>query len=250
MPRPTLWTAIADTLRNEIASGHYGPGARLPSETRLAARFGVNRHTLRRAIAQLVDEGHLRTRRGAGAFVVQPVTDYPITRRVRFHRNLLAAGRMPDRRWLAIETRGADPEEGAALRLEPGAAVHACDGLSLADGQPVSIFRSVFPADRLPELPAALTEHGSVTRALALCGLDDYIRASTRVMAVAADAAQAAQLQIAVGAPLLRTLSINVDAVGVPVEFGRTHFAGDRVALTLATNDQGDSNARSPDRTG
>lgn len=249
MPRPTLWTAIADTLRDEIASGQYGPGARLPSESRLAARFGVNRHTLRRAIAQLVEEGHLRTRRGAGAFVVQPVTDYPITRRVRFHRNLLAAGRLPDRRWLAIETRGADPEEAAALRLEPGAAVHVCDGLSLADGQPVSIFRSAFPAGRLPTLPAALAKHDTVTRALALCGVDDYTRASTRVMAVAADAAQAAQLQISVGAPLLRTLSINVDATGAPIEFGRTHFAGDRVALTLAANGQVDDGDEAPDRT-
>ena len=48
-----LWQAIADTLRAEITSGHYPPGDRLPSEAALATRFGVNRHTVRHALAQL-----------------------------------------------------------------------------------------------------------------------------------------------------------------------------------------------------
>jgi GntR family phosphonate transport system transcriptional regulator len=239
MPRPTLWTAIADTLRDEIASGHYAPGARLPSEAQLARRFGVNRHTLRRAMAQLAEEGLLRTRRGAGAFVAQRVTDYPIGRRVRFHANLLAAGRTPDRRLRSLETRSSDAEEARALGIVAGAQVHVYEGQSLADGQPVSTFRSVFPADRFPGLPEGLARHASVTRALALCGVGDFTRHSTRVTAVLADAAQAAQLDLVVGAPLLRTISVNVDPEGRPVEYGRTHFAGDRVTLTLAADPTG-----------
>jgi len=241
MPRPTLWIAIADTLRAEIVSGHYAPGQRLPSEARLAQRFDVNRHTLRRALAALSDEGVLHTRRGAGAFVVQPVTDYPIGRRVRFHRNLLTAGRMPERRWLSLETRRCDPAEAEALELAVGASVHVAEGLSFADGQPVSLLRSVFPAARLPGLTEVLAREASVTCALAACGVDDYVRASTRVTAVAADAAQAARLRIPTGAPLLRTVSVNVDPEGRPVEYGRSHFVGDRVTLTLAPETETDT---------
>ncbi len=235
MARPALWTAIAETLRGEIAAGHYAPGARLPTEAQLAARFAVNRHTVRRALAALGAEGLVHSRRGAGAFVAgPPPADYPIGHRVRFHRNLLAAGRTPDRRLLHRATRRSDAAEAEALELAEGAPVHVCEGVSLADGVPVSLFRSVFPAEALPGLLDALAEQSSITRALATCGVDDHVRVATRLDAVAADAAQAALLQTTPGAPLLRSVSVNADAAGRPVEHGRTHFVGDRVTLTLS----------------
>lgn len=238
MPRPALWTAIADTLRAEIGGGTYAAGDRLPSEGRLADRFGVNRHTVRRALAALSDEGLVHSRRGAGAFVTAPVTEYPLGRRVRFHRNLLAAGRTPDRRVLTLETCRAAAEEAEALDLAPGASVHVYAGMSLADGVPIALFRSVFPAERLPGLLVALDEAASVTRALAACGIGDYTRVATRITATPADAAEAAQLRLAPGAALLRTVSVNADPHGMPVEYGRTAFAGERVALTLEANDE------------
>jgi GntR family phosphonate transport system transcriptional regulator len=36
------------------------------------------------------------------------------------------------------------------------------------------------------------------------------------------------------GAPILRTINLNVDDQGQPLEYGRTWFAGDKVTLTLA----------------
>ncbi|MDZ7710364.1 MAG: phosphonate metabolism transcriptional regulator PhnF [Roseovarius sp.] len=236
MPRdthPPLWRSIHDSLHDDIAAGRYAPGARLPTEAALAARFGVNRHTVRRALATLVEAGTIRTRRGAGAFVAHRPTEYPLGRRVRFHQNLRAAGRLPARDILAIETRTADADESAALDLPPGAQVHVCDGLSRADGVPVALFRSSFPAARLPELPEALTRLRSVTAALDEAGIADYTRASTRLTATLAEVTQALHLELAPGAPLLRTVSVNIDPDGVPVEYGRTWFAGDRMTLTL-----------------
>lgn len=45
-----LWRQIAGELEREITAGAHPPGARLPPEAELAARFSVNRHTLRRAM--------------------------------------------------------------------------------------------------------------------------------------------------------------------------------------------------------
>ena len=85
-PRRTpVWQAIAASLRAEISEGRRAPGDKLPTEAQLAARFGVNRHTVRHALAHLVEAGLVRTRRGSGAFVAARPTDYPIGRRVRFH---------------------------------------------------------------------------------------------------------------------------------------------------------------------
>ena len=182
---------------------------------------------------QMAAQGLTHARRGAGVFVTQAPTDYPIGRRVRFHQNLRAAGRLPSREILSGETRAAAPREAEALHLPPGAPVHVSEGRSLADGQPMALFRSVFPAERFPELLSLLAESGSVSAALAHYGVGDFIRASTRLTAKQATATQALHLRLREGDPILRTVGINVDSDGRPVEYGHTWFAGDRVTLVL-----------------
>ena len=231
-PRP-LWAAIAAALADEIARGLYQPGDRLPTEAMLAARFGVNRHTVRHALAHLATGGLIHSRRGSGVFVRASPTDYPLGRRVRFHQNLAASGRSASRRTLLLDTRRADAAEAEALALAPGAQVHVYEGLSMADKVPLALFRSVFPAGRFPGLKAGLAETGSVTQALAREGLADYTRATTRLTAKVARGTRAALLHLPEGAPLLRTVAVNVDPDGHPIEFGTTWFAGDRVTLTV-----------------
>jgi GntR family phosphonate transport system transcriptional regulator len=234
--RPALWTAIRDHLADEIAKGHYAPGDRLPTEGDLAGRFGVNRHTVRRALADLAERGTVHARRGAGVFVQHRQMPYPIGKRVRFHQNLLAAGRVPEKRTLLLQTRAASPKEAEALGLRKGARVHVYEGLSLSDEVPIALFRSVFPADRLPDMIEALRDTGSVTAAFARHGIGDYIRARTEITAKPADATLAAQLRLPPGAPILRSVGVNVAADGDPLEYGRTWFAGDRVTLTLGAD--------------
>ena len=234
MAKDALWAAIASTLTDEIQAGHYGPGDKLPTEAVLSARFGVNRHTVRHALAALAERGLVHSRRGAGVYVVQRPTDYPLGRRVRFHQNVLAAGQTPSRRISRSETRPSDAEEAQALRLKPGEAVHVVEGVSLADGQPIAAFRSVFPATRFPELLTRVQETGSITQSLAASGLQDYTRAETRLTAQLADPVLAVALSVKAGAPVMRTVAVNVDPGGKPVELGTTWFAGERVTLTVA----------------
>lgn len=236
MGRSPLWTAIRDALLKDIAQGHYAPGARLPTEAILSERFGVNRHTVRRAIADLTEQNIVFPRRGAGVFVRHVPTPYPIGRRVRFQQNLLAAGRVADRRVLSMETRAANPREAEALALPEGAPVQVYDGVSLGDGTPLAMFCSVFPAERLPRMLDELRKTPSITAALAAHGIVDYTRRSTEITAKRASRTQAALLEINTDDPILRTVGINVDPQGVPVEYGRTWFAADRVNLILSDN--------------
>lgn len=233
MAATPLWQQIAAALRADLAAGRYAPGDKLPTEAALAARFGANRHTVRRALAALAKEGLVAARRGAGVFVRAAPAAYALGRRPRFRANIAAAGQVPETRLLGLETRAADPREAAALALAPGDAVHVARRLGLADGAPVSLAVSAFPAARLPGLPDALRAAGSVTAALAACGVADFIRAETRISAEAATASDARHLLCAEGAPLLRTVAVNADTNGRPVEYGRTLFLGDRVQLLV-----------------
>lgn len=231
MSKTPIWQAIARALRDDLGEGRYVPGDKLPTEAELAARFGVNRHTVRHALSALADDGLVRSRRGAGVFVTAQPTDYPIGQRVRFHENLIAAGRTPEKRILSVELRA--PSAGEAHALRTSAQVCAYHGLSSADGQPIALFESIFPMERLQGIKAALEETTSVTEALRIAGIADYTRASTRLTAVAADATEALHLHVSEGAPLLRSTALNVGQDGQPVEYGRTLFVGDRVTLTL-----------------
>ncbi|MBL4628730.1 MAG: phosphonate metabolism transcriptional regulator PhnF [Roseicyclus sp.] len=233
MGRSPLWIAIHDSLAGEIARGHYLPGDRLPTEAQLAERFGVNRHTVRRALAGLAEAGTVFARRGAGVFVRHRPTPYLIGQRVRFHQNLLAAGRIPEKRIVLLETRSADQDERLALQLDQGAQVQVYEGISLSDGAPIAMFRSVFPASRFPRMLEELQSSRSVTAAFAAHGVTDYTRASTEITAKAASPTRAVHLQMSPGDPILRTVGINVDGDAIPVEYGTSWFAGDRVALTL-----------------
>ncbi|QHQ35682.1 phosphonate metabolism transcriptional regulator PhnF [Algicella marina] len=234
MPRTPIWQSIATTLTHEIAGGHYPPGARMPTEAALSSRFGVNRHTVRRALKRMSEDGLVHSRRGAGVFVAMKPMDYAIGRRTRFHQNLAAAGQTPGKKILHLETRQSDTREAEALALPAGADVHAYEGLSLADGQPIAVSRSIFPAAPFPGFLDDLAELGSITAALARHGIADYTRASTRLTAKAATATQALHLRIAENAPLLQAVAINIDTTGMPIEYGHTWFAGERVTLTLS----------------
>lgn len=58
-------------LRSAIISGRYPVGSRIPTETELTLKLGVSRSVLREAVAALRNEGLLRSRQGAGVYVVR-----------------------------------------------------------------------------------------------------------------------------------------------------------------------------------
>src|SRR5215467_15366226 len=68
--RQSVVDAVADRLRGEILAGRLRPGTRLPSERELSLALGVNRLTLRAALARLEALGLVSTRHGSGTEVI------------------------------------------------------------------------------------------------------------------------------------------------------------------------------------
>ncbi|NKJ44030.1 MULTISPECIES: FadR/GntR family transcriptional regulator [unclassified Novosphingobium] len=66
-----LYQDLARLLIEELASGRYPPGTRLPAERDLAARFSVSRPTVREAIIALEVQGLVEVRIGSGAYVLR-----------------------------------------------------------------------------------------------------------------------------------------------------------------------------------
>ena len=230
-----LWRQIEQSLAEEIAAGAFSGGERLPTEQALSKRFGVNRHTLRRAMAALSERGLVRVEQGRGTFVQEHVIDYLIGKRTRFSEIISRQQRKPAGRLLrSYETRAGD-EVARALRVRKQTPCIYLESLGEVDGQPLSFSGSYFPAKRFPALVRIYSETGSVTKALEHHGVGGYVRKVTRVTARMPDAEEAGHLRQATSRPVLLVESVNVDGEGRPVQFTRSRFAGDRTQLVFET---------------
>jgi len=229
-----LWRQIADRIRQAISAGAYDETGMVPPETVLALQFGVNRHTVRSAIAALAQEGIVRAVQGRGTLIERKERlNFPITRRTRFTTGIGEQAREMRGLLLAHAEERADEEVALWLKLRPGAAVIRMETLRKADNRPVSCATTWFPADRFAGMPAAYEKTESITRAFAALGLSDYVRATTEVTAAHADAADLAALELTPGAIVLVTKAMNTDLEGVPVQYAISRFAADRVQFTI-----------------
>jgi DNA-binding FadR family transcriptional regulator len=76
--RSPLVELAVSQLREQVLSGQWPVGGRLPAETELAQRLEVGRSTVREAVRALVHAGLLETRQGSGTYVrsLTPGTDW------------------------------------------------------------------------------------------------------------------------------------------------------------------------------
>ncbi len=229
-----VWRRIADTLRGEIGGGAAAPGARLPTEAQLAARFAVNRHTIRRAMEDLARSGLVRVERGRGAFVSEDVLDYTVAPRTRFSEWIRRNNKEPSGRTLRLAEVQAEPETARALGLRAGARIVLMERLGFADDRPVCLSAHHFPAARLPGLFAALGEVRTITAALRLAGVADYRRKVTRVSARMPGADEARLLRMPRARPLLVCENVNVDREGRVIEFCIARYPTPRVQIVCA----------------
>ncbi|MDQ0471207.1 phosphonate metabolism transcriptional regulator PhnF [Labrys wisconsinensis] len=227
------WRQIADEIEAEIAAGLLPAGTQLPTEAQLAARFGVNRHTVRRAIGELAARGLVRATQGRGTFVEGGRVPYPIGARTRFSENVARAGHAAGGDLLEAGTVAATAETAAMLRLAPGTPVLRTRIKRFVDGVPVSIATSHMPLPRFAGFVEAFGRTGAITPALAACGVADYRQGESRVSARIASAAEAAELDLAPGRVLMVITGCNVDMDGVPIKAGQTLFAADRMEFVV-----------------
>lgn len=238
MTRVPVWKKIFDTLRAEIVDGSFNAGDKLPTEKEFSERFEVNRHTVRRALAELTQAGIITVRRGSGAYVSEGVIDYKIGPRTRFSQNVADIGRTPSQRILSADTVQADERIADRLGLKPGKLVVLLEATGEADGTPVCVSQQYFPAHRFPDFAAVYQETRSVTAAMKRYGVIDYVRAWTRIAAIAPSRTIAKKLHQPDNAPVLRAEALNLDMAGQAIEYGITYFAGQRAALMVDSEDK------------
>ena len=221
-----LYQQIKELLTRSLQTGEWKPGEAIPSEMELAARFRVSQGTVRKAVDELATDNLLIRRQGKGTFVATHAEERTQYRFLRL---------MPDdgdaaglqRRLLECRRLRAPADVARALGLKSGDAV-------------VWVRRMLLSATSGPPQPVVLDDiylAGTLFKGLTAERMSSYqgpmyrlfeaefgvhmVRAEEKIRAVAADAAQAALLQVAPGAPLLSVDRLSFTYGDQPVELRR-----------------------------
>lgn len=220
-------------LRDRLLSGTFAPREQLPPEPVLCEQFGVSRITLRRAVADLADDGLLQRVQGRGTFVTARAPEAPGR----------PEGYVDDIRRISVDTTvkvvefeslAAPPWVADRLELAAGDLVQRSVRVRLRHGVPVMLLTTWVPNRWAETISRADLGRRSLNELLAERGVR-FGRVVQEISATLADPLQAERLRVAVGAALLVVDRTVHDKQGRPVEYLSMVLSSERSRMVIDT---------------
>jgi GntR family transcriptional regulator len=223
---------VEQRLRALLSSGELGSDGRLPTERELAGMYGVSRTTVRQVLDGLEHAGLIRRRRGrtGGTFATRGRVDIDSGYLAGIPSYLRAQGFRAGVHVVSARMIPADRVTAEALRIPAGALVHDVIRVRLADEVRTSLEHARFPVALFPDLLSERLDDSIYELMAQRYGLS-AVKAVERLVAVLADAGQAALLGIEVGDPLMAIERIAYDGADQPLEYSTDLFRGDRTRV-------------------
>ena len=203
-----VYQKIAAQLETEVRH-QYTPGECLPSESCLAARFRVNRHTVRRAMDELVAVGLIRRHQGKGSIVQRQPGDYLLNGNAHFSGNLASQGKKPGCQVLESKRIHAPRWLAGCMGIEPESCVILIRTLRHQDDIPRSIIDHYLPDRQWWQVLKYFREgslHQFMNKELGI----ELQRKTTRLSARNPTREEAKVLDIPESTPLIKIKTINV----------------------------------------
>ena len=227
-----VYRQIALWLKKEVSENYFA-GDMLPSEIELSKRLGVNRHTLRRGMDELISEGFVERRHGVGVIVLEKAYSYSIDPKSRFTEAFEALGVETESKLLSKKIVFASDVVAKKLRVEPGSQLAHLETLRMVDQKPfclISHFLSLDSYLLVFDVFEGGSLHGFLKKYLEI----ELERKECRVSAALPTFEDAGQLLMPKSEPVLKSKSINVEiTTGKPVEYAITRFRGGSAELTF-----------------
>ncbi|MGY8681758.1 phosphonate metabolism transcriptional regulator PhnF [Bradyrhizobium sp. UFLA05-153] len=229
----SLWRIVVEAIRKDITGGTYKPGERLPTETELAATFGVHRNTVRRAFAVLKERDYVRIEQGRGTFVKERIVRHRLGPKTRLTASLRDMDRVGERRFVRSARVRVDRDLARDLRLPQGQFARRVDTLNVIDDVAVSVAASYFPLPRFEGIETLIERTGSFSESWKHFDILDYRRFETRISAGSLSQADSILLALPRRQPVILITNINVDAEGVPIVVSKTRVAPQHMELVI-----------------
>ncbi len=229
-----LYHQLAEQLSGAIANGQLQPGDPFENEVAVAERLQLSRPTVRRAIAELVDQGLLVRRRGLGT----TVANRKVHRRVELtslYDDLERESRRPRTTVLTIE-HGTDEVAAAALDLPADAVLLYLERVRFAGDLPLAVLRNWLPPEHSQLTRDELEQHG-LYAALRRQGVKPVV-ARQSIGARKPTAAERRHLDIRGGHPVLTMTRMAFDSSGNAVEYGDHAYRASDYTIDLMVDER------------
>ncbi|MCT8139876.1 GntR family transcriptional regulator [Anaerobacillus sp. CMMVII] len=143
-----LYLQVIDKLKQDIETGIYEAGERLPSEFELSKQLGISRATLREALRILEDEGVITRRHGVGTFICsKPLFSSGIEELFSVTEMIKRGNQKPGTIFLSSNIKEATSEDWEKFQLEEFDDLIVVERVRTADDEPV-----VYCLDKIPKL--------------------------------------------------------------------------------------------------
>ena len=220
-----LYQQIKAMILTSLQASEWLPGAAIPSEIELAARYAVSQGTVRKAIDELAAENLLVRRQGKGTFVATHQED---VWQFRFLRLAPDSGEKlhHTNQFLVCEKIKANAYIANLLKLKAGDTVIQIDRVQSFAGKPIVFEEIWLPAARFKglDLDALNAWHGPVYALYESQFATHMVRAEEKIKAISADGALADHLQLPAGAPLLSIERVAFTYGNKPVEIRHARY--------------------------
>jgi GntR family transcriptional regulator, N-acetylglucosamine utilization regulator len=229
-----VYASIADAIRHDIVSRGLPAHTRLPSEPALVRKYRAARATVRRALAQLQDEGLIYSKQAVGSFVAEARVEQDLDQLFSFTEFMVYRGIKPGSRVIAVERQRIDDPQSPLLHylgLRPGAEVIFVRRLRLGGDQPLVIANTWLPAARFPDFLEQDLERRSIYDLMQATGRRPTDAIQT-IEAITLAAEEADLLTVPAGSPALLVRRVGY-AQGVPVEYAIDHYRADRTTFRV-----------------
>ena len=150
-----LYRQLMDLILVDISSGKLKPNQKIPTEEEFSRLYSISRMTVRKALAQLVEEGILSKKQGKGTYVREPKMVEDLEEANSFTNLCRRNGKKPGGRTLIFDLEEPSDRDIKELRLIQGEKVIHIQRLRTADDEPVMLENLYFPG----HLKAIMTEN-------------------------------------------------------------------------------------------
>jgi GntR family transcriptional regulator len=205
-------------------------GEAIPAERQLGIDLGVSRLTVRAALDELVREGYLVRRRGAGTFVAEPKVAKGIDI-TSFSDDMRARGLTPESRTLDLHVEMAGARLGRILHVSPSEEILSVKRLRLADGDPLAIELLHTRASLVPGLTGRDLEENSFYDLLASRYGISIVGGTQTVEPTVTNEEESASLGVPLHSPALLFERLTRSSTGDLVEFTSSTYRGDRYRI-------------------
>lgn len=228
-----LYYQVKESLLEKIKSRQFNVGDLIPSEAELQEQYNVSRITVRRAIQELVQEGHLYTKQGRGTFVSRPKVSQELNLITSWAETMEEMGMRPETKKIEYSEEPAPVNIARLLNVPIGDMVYKIERLRYADGEPTCIMTNYLSPDVVPGLLDKGIKGESLYETLEKHYNIVLSHAEETVEAKAAKASEAELLNIKRGAPLLHATRVTYDITDRPVEVVISISRADRYSYKI-----------------